>query len=392
MKHNYQLILFVFITVLSGCSGLIDPETKPLDLERNAEFTLQFVDSSGFMKKLTGKNFVSNAVVLIKSSTFGTEYQAVSDSNGIVTIKGAVSDNYIVSAVREMSADEMIKINGDQINIYKLMNKKTGIISLSADKQDPISVEMDQVSSGMGLILSEVYASGPVGSGLYFHDKYIEIYNQTDEIRYLDGLVVAAVYYSGSLGLNYVNDPKYVHSRNIWKFPGSGREYPIKPGEYIVCAEDAIDHRISAPKSIDLSKANFDFYKSDSPDLDNPEVPNMIRIYQEAGVDWIIGGEKGALVLAKIDADELIQYDDQYLIPYTNVIDGMEYMTDPTKLDKKILNQSIDAGGSGPALFYTGKSHERIFENSGGRKKLKDNNNSSLDFRILDQPTPGYHH
>ena len=155
---------------------------------------------------------------------------------------------------------------------------------------------------------------------------------------------------------------------------------------------DAIDHRINAPNSVDQSHANFEFFKDDAPDIDNPAVPNMIRIYQQAGNDWLIGGEKGALVLAKFPADSLIPYDDQFLIPYRSLLDGVEYSDDPTQLDKKILNQGIDASATGGIQFYTGKSMERILVSDNGRKKLKDENNSSVDFMIIAPPSPGKYH
>lgn len=159
-----------------------------------------------------------------------------------------------------------------------------------------------------------------------------------------------------------------------------------------MCAEDAIDHRINAPNSVDQSHADFEFYKDDAPDIDNPAVPNMIKIYQQAGNDWLIGGEKGALVIAKFPADSLIPYDDQFLIPYRAVFDGVEYSDDPTQLDKKILNQGIDASATGGIQFYTGKSMERILLSDDGMKKLKDENNSSVDFKIISPPSPGKYH
>jgi hypothetical protein len=70
----------------------------------------------------------------------------------------------------------------------------------------------------------------------------------------------------------------------------------------------------------------------------------------------------------------------------------VEYLEDPSRLDKKTLNPQIDAGSTGGIEFYTGKSMERIAVQVNNRFLLKDDNNSSLDFRVIDHPTPEFHH
>jgi hypothetical protein len=189
-----------------------------------------------------------------------------------------------------------------------------------------------------------------------------------------------------------VDDPEYVHSSNIWMIPGNGTDHPLEPGAFAVLAEDAIDHRINAPNSVDQSGVRFEFYKKDAPDIDNPNVPNMKRIFQEWGNDWLIGGEGDALVIAKMHPAELQLRDERFLIPYTKIIDGVEYLSDPTQLQKKTLSPLIDAGTTGGIEFYTGKSMERIMISSDGRNVLKDDNNSSLDFVVTSHPTPEYHY
>ena len=70
----------------------------------------------------------------------------------------------------------------------------------------------------------------------------------------------------------------------------------------------------------------------------------------------------------------------------------MEYLDDPTRLNEKKLHESIDAGATGGIEFYTSKSMERILPLKNGKLILKDDDNSSLDFKVLDHPTPEYHH
>ena len=107
---------------------------------------------------------------------------------------------------------------------------------------------------------------------------------------------------------------------------------------------------------------------------------------------WLIGGEKDALVIAKIPIDSLGTRDGRLLIPYTHILDGVEYLDDPSRLRDKTLNPQIDAGSTGGIEFYTGKAMERIMISSDGRNVLKDDNNSALDFVIINHPTPEFHY
>lgn len=382
----------ISVIILFSCSDFLSTESKPEKVERNITFSLVLKDNSGFMETLYGNSRVRGAEVTLKSNLLGTEYTLFSDSNGVVSISGILSDKYLVTANRFMTPEEMLVISGSDASNVKLTNKNERIIELNAAISEPLEVNMEVVIGSSPLIISEIYGSGPEGSGLYYHDKYVEIFNQSDSVQYLDNLMIAVVYASSYLGLNYRDDPTYVHSKSIWIFPGSGQDFSIQPGEFVVCAEDAIDHRINAPNSVDLSNSKFEFYKDDAPDVDNPAVPNMIRIYQPSGNDWLIGGEKGSLIIARFSSDSLIAFDDQFLIPYRTILDGVEYLDDPTKLDIKILNQSIDAGATGGIQFYTGKSMERILISDAGRKILKDENNSSVDFVIIERPTPQTFH
>jgi hypothetical protein len=393
IKIIYNILFALTFSILSiSCSDILGTDPKPEKTEREIEFQITLKDNSGFMQILFGSEKVRGAEVTLKSNLLGNEYYLTSDSNGVIKIKGIISDKYIITVTREMSSGEMQIIAGTTATNVKLVNKKTRILELNAASPANIDLGMDMVMGGSPLIISEIYACGPQGSGLYYHDKYVEVFNQSDSVQYLDKMMIAIVYTNSNTGLHYRDDPEFIHSKSIWIFPGTGIDYPIQPGQFVLCAEDAIDHRMNAPNSVDLSQADFEFYKDDAPDIDNPAIPNMIKIYQTSGNDWLIGGETGALVLSNFSADSLLPFDDQFLIPYRSVFDGVEYKADPTKLDKKILNEGIDAGSTGGIQFYTGKSMERILISDNNRKILKDENNSSVDFMIINVPSPGKYH
>lgn len=72
---------------------------------------------------------------------------------------------------------------------------------------------------------------------------------------------------------------------NLQAFPGSGREYPIAPGQAKVIAMDAMNHIAASPTTnqVDLSIADFEQHGDDA-DIDNPFVPNMVRVFGGTGV------------------------------------------------------------------------------------------------------------
>lgn len=385
------LALMLLIATSTGCDSLL-PEEKPTARERHAETELFLRDGSGYMERLYGTEGVPGAEIVLRSNTEGREHRLISDDEGYVTLAGLTSDTYHLSVVRPLSADEMQRVTGVASEGFRLRASGDTRFDLRADVKDVITVAMDLSTGGSPLVISEIYGAGPPGAGLYFHDKYVEFYNQSDSVVYLDGLLIATAFASGSTGENFINDPHFVHSQNVWQFPGSGTDYPIEPGAFVLCASDAIDHRVNAPESVDLSGADFEFYKDDAPDIDNPDVTNMVRIHQPSGNDWLIGGERDALILSTADPADLSFRDGRLLIPLETVLDGVEYLQDPSRIDLKKLSPTLDAGAAGGIRFYSGRSIERLPVATGSGFVLKDDDNSALDFRVNDRPTPGYHY
>jgi hypothetical protein len=364
----------------------------PTATERGTKYKIILQDNSGYMTTLFGNNRVRNAEIMIKSKMQGTEYQLTTDSNGVVEISGIISDDYLVTANRWMLPDEMKILTGVSRGDIKLTNTNSRIINFSPDAGNEIIIPTEKAIRNSPIVISEIYACGPQGAGLYYQDKYVEFYNQSDSVVYLDGLVVAVVFANYYLGIRYSTDPDFVHTKSIYKFPGNGKENPIRPGQFIVCAAEAINHKLIAPNSIDLSHADFEFYKPTGTGIDNPNVPNMVYIYQDSGNLWLIGGEGCAIVLSNCPSDSIKPWGDQFLIPIKSVLDGVEYLKDPTRLDLKILSPSIDAGATGGIQFYTGKSMERKTSSFSPQRILKDDDNSTVDFEIIAHPTPGYYH
>lgn len=150
----------------------------------------------------------------------------------------------------------------------------------------------------------------------YNFDRYFKIYNPTDKVLYLDSLCIAesAFVLNTTAALNADNNftATHVALSNIVMFPGSGTDYPIRPGESKIIAELAIDHSLPldekwkkyqftktrydvldgpgeaqwCKKAANLEDADFEWLNplqiGDSPYymVDNNDVPNMVTVFQ----------------------------------------------------------------------------------------------------------------
>jgi hypothetical protein len=164
----------------------------------------------------------------------------------------------------------------------------------------------------------------------------------------------------------------------IFQFPGKPGEtnYPIYPSTYKVLAVTAINHKNSVAASIDLSRADWEFYNQYSTtDFDNPAVPNLVNIRADRTVDFLISLNSDVIILASgVDAN----WEDG--IDISTVIDGIEYQSSTTSA--KTLDARIDKSFALSPPKYSGQSMQR-------REPGGDSNDGISDWEILPAPTPG---
>lgn len=270
------------------------------------------------------------------------------------------------------------------------------------------------LSKSNAVIIKEFYYSGcltPAGK-YYSSDQYIELYNNSPIVQYLDGMSIVEdeSYATGPYYFSFVKDTIVV--RMIWSFPGSGKDYPINPGQNIVIARDAINHR-SDPNGnplspVNLGKAEFEFYvySVSGGDFDSPTAVNMIEdLFTFRGSDVVFhtrGGSAIALVKIPGDSAERKKYINNHLIakigsnryygkiPDSYVIDGVEVTWDEAHAIYKRLPVEIDAGYTYvSAGSHSGKCIRRkVKEVVKGRFIYQDTNNSCNDFLKDATPKP----
>jgi hypothetical protein len=348
------------------------------------ETTIQIVDTSFVTGAIHDTILVPEANVVLYSTSYGITYEGLSNSAGEAVLSDMVPDIYNASVFKIYPSDTVEKYLPLQQDITLVGSKSN--ISLSSGS-GIIQIELHPVFSSE-LLISEIFYNGsPQPPPYYFHDQFTEIYNNSSETIYLDSYAICDAAYG------YKEDLQYIHSIHLYSFPGSGQDYPLEPGEMITIAQDAIDHTEINSNSLNLSQSTFEYYNHLSSDIDNPLVPNMVQIHHKYGIDFLYSVANDAILLVKLEeSDTLWNYDDfdQILVPRDRVVDGVEYRENTLEYDHKRLTDDIDAGITGGLPMYQGKSIARkVFQEQDSQLLLMDNNNSSIDFQVLDTPTPG---
>lgn len=308
-----------------------------------------------------------NAKVVL-SSEYGIMVKNT-DENGVLELNGIPSAVYNVSVRMQHPMDASITIAGNKLSIETSANK----VAVDTIIAKPVS--------NSGISINEIYAAGAV-SHLYFYDQFIELYNSSDSVKYLDGMMVMR--FTGNTtgrgpGADEGSDGDIDGASYTFKFPGNPGEknYPFPPKKFIVLAQNAIDHRTNYTTSIDLSKADWEFYNQFSTkDMDNTNVPNLLNMNSAKLTDFIVSLDNDVIVISNGKDQD---WSDG--IDIATVLDAVEYQPDANR--DKTLDTRIDRGFVMSPSQYSGKSMQR-------REAGVDTNDGSLDWEILPHPTPGY--
>ena len=343
----FQFFLATMLSMLlaAGCT-----QKKPVcyDGTGKAQVYVEFKESP----ELPGKP-IEHAEVTLKPWFTANIPPEFTDESGMVQFKGLLSGKYAVSAM----------YNFDSLNVI------VGSTDLTVRSPETAHASISMYASKPGLKINELYTVGPPNDEFYFYDQFIELYNSANDTVYLDGVVVCRLW--GNID----------NVTSIFQFPGTpvtGRQYPVPPHVFVVLAGDAINHKKLFPGSVDLSHADWEFYNPLSPtDPDNPDVPNIVNIKTGKRLDFMIALTNDEVAIA---TGEDVNYQDG--LDLDTILDGVEYQSSPNLL--KTLDPRVDRGFAGVGLTrYSGKSMERKYPGM-------DTNNSTVDFRVIPHPTPGY--
>ena len=270
---------------------------------------------------------------------------------------------------------------------------------------DPIKIE---ATASSALVFKEIHYNASMTkdsqSARYLKDTFFEIYNNSEETVHADGICLGDVLsykvYDFSDKLENAEDYIFIGTY-VWQIPGSGKEYPIEPGESIVIAASAIDHSAIA-ETVDLSTAEFeaicDKYKEKGGQADANAINLILACtIKETG----LGNQLGRFT----DAAWCIFYpsvplrkDGEYLesnhannygleVLKADVLDAVDCLKTENPDDKRLENV-LDAGWikcetTGGNQSIVRKVEETLPE---GRIKLQDTNNTTEDFTVDGKP------
>ncbi|MCJ7932745.1 MAG: DUF4876 domain-containing protein [Chryseobacterium sp.] len=440
MKNIITYLFLPVLILITGCKREDDfgggGELQPVPFTITAKYDAV---------KLSGKN-AANVDVILENTSTGDKIIGKTDANGELKFEAILPGTYNITAESKMSKQEYQELFGASIASAEAhfggMQEK---VTINAN----ISSTIVTLSSGRvgDLLIKQVYYAGSsTTEGAVFRDHFLEIYNNSDETIFADGLYVALLEgntnsnvtsytlangqydWSKSAGNNIGGsaNTEYVYANTVIRIPGSGSQYPIYPGESIVIAQTAINHKapydningqsvsIKKPElTVDLSGADFETYLGDyltanggSPymyDIQNILVPDMKIIHwSAASKDLLLSPtSRPAFVIFKAADDEVALFAKVpspksvtgplfARIPKKIIIDGVD-TTDKELKAPKDLPVDIDATRAfikdetgAPYPDYSSYSIIRkIKEVVNNRAVLMDTNNSQNDFTTI---------
>ena len=358
-----------------------------------------------------GYNFsVASMKVKLVDPSSGLNFEGITDANGKAVIRVA-HGSYTATSEAKYSA------SGGVVYIF---NGTSSRIRVSPSDDPIVAANLPlNVSKTGQIVIKEFYYGGclnPLTGKAYANDKYIILYNNSDEVAYLDSLCVGMVdpFNAPTGGKSSVwVKPGTTELRDSvpnssigWMFPGTGKENTLAPGAQAVICMNGINHTITAPNSIDLSKAGYwalyDPILTKGQSSPQPGV-KLLQGYWKVGAStqYSLSVSSPAIFIYNLGGKSLAKFIldtythnpaqatnrnfDCLMVEKTTVLDGVECFRDVT--DSKRLRPEIDNGfakttGSGTGQSVHRKIDEAATAAAGGRIVYMDTNNSSNDFEV----------
>lgn len=389
-----MILTTVMTALLCACTREAPKET--------GSFMLEFVMPDGCSQNI----FYAGQSVLMKGEM---EYEFETDICGMVKVPSIIPGIYDITTKMEISGAEYKKMMVTDSHIEDNARVVLGVslINQKIFKAEDIVLKLN-ASVLKSIIISKIYYSGTRDKmdRTYVSDSYVELFNNSDETAYLDGLYLALAESVSPAAYPAKENPDTVYARQIVKFPGTGKDYPVEPGKSIVVAsKSARNHLESAPVSVDLSDADFEVKLVEG--SGNPDVRMLPLVHNSTTVKTfnLLSGGPNAVFLIESDED-VLTWPEVYQRGKTSgelfrrvhksfIIDGVECLKKPSQTDPDVntkrLQAEIDAGYAVISAVngYTHESVERrVSRYENGRYYLEDTNKSSADFVICTDPTP----
>lgn len=285
-----------------GVSDSITPPIKPDTTPTNPGGTVQRTSltvhvqidpADAAIASTAGIGIAGLSVRLTKAGSSETPKLATTDATGTVKFDNLLDGSYTASVERVLTAAEVARLNPDDREASVFAGGSTTPVTPPNAPSSMFSLVATRRGS---LVISEIfqYIGYPIP---YNYGFYFEVYNNGDTTAYLDGTYVARTSFPVLHTDNRApcDAPSYQpyrsDSERLWvtdgvRFPGTGQQYPVPPGEARVVAVDALDHRVASGSTnfADLSGAQFESVGTDA-DTDNPTAVNMQGAFNNTDIN-----------------------------------------------------------------------------------------------------------
>lgn len=336
------------------------------------------------------------------------DFHGVVADDGYLTVEGLVPGVYTLSVSGESEKDG---------TDYFFSGLKRNI-TLTADvgKTEAAASEDYQLvmrpSRRGPLVIKEVFYTG--GKSYYSNHQYVEIYNNSNKVYYADKLCFGFCHKEPNWATPRPVWPaedeegEFLYVTKLYMVPGTGRDYPLNPGESIIFARVATNH---PAQNIDLTYAEFELWTgNEGTNFLAPEP--VITFWEDITTYGNMFNTMGPMfVIYQPDMDQVgLGQNDPYWyktgnwawdgdtkypnakyprLEATKVIDAVEAIDNATNSATKRLPGNFDAG------YIT--SNGRTFQNitfgrkivgtlDNGKPLFQDTNNSTEDFEEYNAP------
>lgn len=420
MKTFRLFMILLCVTAIASCSSDdgSSVDTTPTDLK----IMFQLPDGYADDATLTDLSITLTDINTQRKTTFNGN--AAEDLS--ITLKAVPGGYYRIDATGKLNYRNKDLV-GKQVDVLAysegiILTREAPIAALklqvtSQPEADPADIAY------RGFVLGEIFCAGTANrqGSYYYADKYFVIYNNTDHVLYADSLVIAESDFLTTMKQEYTPDimPTDMAVSAMYMIPGSGHDVPVQPGGKLLVVDNAVNHTVANPNSWDMTKADYEWYdESTNPqftDIDNPNVPNLERIYSSTLTLWSPHSQGfKSYALARMHADKKTfltdyMYDytyhlvgqigeadmtgSAYRLPNSWILDAVN-MSDPKDFKWIVTSPTLDKGYTYCADFgwddsrYGKSVRRKVKAMDGTRAILQDTNNSTDDFEPRTKADP----
>lgn len=427
-KKIASLMVLVSVILLVSCG---ESDNEPAVSSSSVSITVK-------LPSLYSAVQLGTANVTLRNTSSGKETMVATDATGAATISNLPVDMYDVTVTYSMPAADFKTAMGTDADVEEVLFSASATgIQLSPDKVTELNMELSTATTD-DFVLKTLYFSGSnnkTAAGDY--DQFIEIYNNTNRTLYADSLCIAITtmnrygnghayqdkryYYTEdgrydwskaqSMPQDIDANNAYYYANMMFMIPGTGKTYPVGPGESIVIASFARNFKASfinlrgqeiKPQSpeltVDLSNADFEGAFERTKEMTNPAVTDLTLVHKGNNTYMRLSrnGKEGYVLFRHSDPSSLPVYlypaidptkgsNSQFMqFPNANIIDAVEVISPTAEgyVSPKAIQKKDDAGytyvkaGDYSSMSVT----RRISRMDGTRRVLQDINNSTLDF------------